>query len=58
MTAEERRTNNLSKGNRTSESRVGTTTTKFVDDVGIADTLTSDGAMEMVSPRTDFIKGL
>ena len=40
----------------TSKSRVGITLTEFSDDVGIPDSLTSDGAMEMVGPKTDFMK--
>jgi hypothetical protein len=40
----------------TSKSRVGITLTEFSDDVGIPDSLTSDGAPEMVGPKTDFMK--
>ena len=40
----------------TSKSRVGFTLTQFSDDVGIPDTLTSDGAMEIVGPKTEFMK--
>ena len=40
----------------TSKSRVGFTLTEFSDDVGIPDTLTSDGAMEVVGPKTEFMK--
>ena len=40
----------------TSKSRVGDTLTEFSDDTGIPDTLTSDGAPEMVGPKTDFMK--
>jgi Reverse transcriptase (RNA-dependent DNA polymerase) len=40
----------------TSKSRVGITLTEFSDDVGIPDSLTSDGAMEMVGPKTEFTK--
>jgi hypothetical protein len=40
----------------TSKSRVRITLTEFSDDVGIPDSLTSDGAPEMVGPKTDFMK--
>ena len=30
--------------------------TEFADDVGIPDTLLSDGAQEMVGPKTEFMK--
>ena len=40
----------------TSKARVGITLTEFSDDVGIPDSLTSDGAMEVVGPKTEFMK--
>ena len=40
----------------TSKSRVGVTLTEFTDDIGIPDTLTSDGAMEMVGAKTEFMR--
>jgi hypothetical protein len=42
----------------TSKSRVGDTLTEFSDDTGIPDTLTNDGAPEMVGPKTDFMKAV
>lgn len=40
----------------TSKSRVGITLTEITDDVGIPDSLTSNGAPEMVGPKTEFMK--
>jgi hypothetical protein len=40
----------------TSKARVGVTLTEFSDDVGIPDSLTTDGAMEVVGPKTEFMK--
>jgi hypothetical protein len=40
----------------TSKSRVAETLTEFADDTGIPDTLTSDGAPEMVGAKTDFMR--
>jgi hypothetical protein len=37
-----------------SESR--TALTEFADDVGIPDSLLSDGAPKLIGPRTDFMK--
>jgi hypothetical protein len=39
-----------------SKAHVAITLTEFSDDVGIPDSLTSDGAMEVVGPKTDFMK--
>ena len=39
-----------------SKSRVGQALTEFTDDVGIPDTLMSDGAPELVGPHTEFMK--
>ena len=36
--------------------RVAQALTEFADDVGIPDTLLSDGAPEMVGPKTEFMK--
>jgi hypothetical protein len=38
----------------TSKAKVGVTLTEFSDDVGIPDSLTSDRAMEVVGPKTEF----
>ena len=40
----------------TSKSRVAETLTEFTDDTGIPDTLTSDGAPEIVGAKTDFMR--
>jgi hypothetical protein len=40
----------------TSKARVGVTLTEFSDDVGIPDSLTTEGAMEVVGPKTEFMK--
>ena len=39
-----------------SKAKVAQALTEFTDDVGIPDTLFSDGAAEVVGPRTDFMK--
>ena len=39
-----------------SKSKVAHALTEFADDVGIPDSLLSDGAAEMVGPRTEFMK--
>ena len=38
------------------KSRVAQALTEFTDDVGIPDTLLSDGAPEIVGPKTEFMK--
>jgi hypothetical protein len=40
----------------TARSQVGWTLTEFTDDVGIPDTLWSDGAAEMTGRNTEFVK--
>ena len=39
-----------------SKSRIGQSLTDFSDDIGIPDTLTTDGAPEAVGPNSDFVK--
>jgi hypothetical protein len=39
-----------------SKAKVAQALTEFTDDVGIPDTLLSDGAAEVVGPNTDFMK--
>jgi hypothetical protein len=39
-----------------SKAKVAQALTEFTDDVGIPDTLLSDGAAEIVGPKTDFMK--
>jgi hypothetical protein len=39
-----------------SKAKVAQALTEFTDDVGIPDTLLSDGAAEVVGPKTDFMK--
>ena len=40
----------------TSKSKVGLTLTEFADDVGIPDSLLTDGAPEVTGPKTEFIE--
>ena len=39
-----------------SKSHIGQLLTNFSDDIGIPDTLTTDGAAEAVGPKTEFMK--
>ena len=39
-----------------SKSKVGVTLSEFADDVGIPDSLLTDGAPEVVGPKTEFMK--